>query len=372
MSKFHIFMSMLTRRYKRFFRQIIPFGFTWLFFGLLYVMIEAGLMGKLSVYPATGNRYSLINALLSVSIGSFVIGLLQGYVEVFWLKKKFEHKPLWKKIAFKGTFYTIMVILLLIVLTMITNSIYYEAHMLSQKVLESVRVFMGKFAFWSIVLYTGAILDLALFYSEIENYLGNGIMSNYLGKYHKPRKETRIFMFLDMKSSTSIAEKMGHELYFELLKKYYADMTEAILETNGEVYQYVGDEIVVTWTKKNGISNNNCIECYRQISEVFEKKEEEYVEQFGLVPTFKAGYHIGEVTTGEIGIIKKDIIFTGDVLNTTARIQAECNTYNAKALVSGHLFDELQKENPISYAQIGKLLLRGKTEPIRLYSVDFT
>ena len=59
-------------------------------------------------------------------------------------------------------------------------------------------------------------------------------------------------------------------------------------------------------------------------------------------------------------------------MNTTARIQAECNTYNAKALVSGVLFDELQRENPISYAQIGKLLLRGKTEPIRLYSVDFT
>ncbi|MBT8301782.1 MAG: hypothetical protein KJO63_10640, partial [Maribacter sp.] len=69
---------MLTRRYKRYLRQILPFGFTWLFFGLLYVMIEAGLMGNLVVYPATGNRYSLINALFSVSIGSFVIGLVQG------------------------------------------------------------------------------------------------------------------------------------------------------------------------------------------------------------------------------------------------------------------------------------------------------
>ncbi len=362
---------MLTRRYKRYFRQILPFGITWLFFGLLYVMIEAGLLGKLTAYPSTGYRYSLPNALLGVSIGSFIIGLLQGWVEVIWLKKRFEHKPLWKKIAFKGTFYTIMVILFLIVLTMITNAIYYETHILSQKVLESVRVFMGKFAFWSVVLYAGAILDLALFYSEIENYLGNGIMATYLGKYHRPRKETRIFMFLDMKSSTSIAEKMGHELYFELLKNYYSDMTEAILETYGEVYQYVGDEIVVTWNRKNGIHNNNCIECYRKISEVFEKKKEDYIELFGLVPTFKAGYHIGEVTSGEIGIIKKDIIFTGDVLNTTSRIQSECNTYNAKALVSGQLFDELQKENPISYAQIGTLLLRGKAEAIRLYSVDF-
>lgn len=362
---------MLRPRFKRHLRQILPFGITWLFFGLLYVVIEVGLLGELTIYPSTGNRYSFQHSLVTIAIGSFLMGLLQGCAEVLWFKKMFIKSPLWKKIAFKGTFYTVVVILFLTVLTLAANSLYYEAHFLDEKVLSSTRAFMGKFAFWSVILYTGAILDFALFYSEIEGYLGNGIMSAYFGKYHKPNKETRIFMFLDMRSSTSIAEKMGHEKYFELLKNYYADMTEAILETYGEVYQYVGDEIVVTWSKKNGVHNNNCIECYRKISEVFEKKKEDYIEQFGLVPTFKAGYHIGEVTTGEIGIIKKDIIFTGDVLNTTARIQAECNTYNAKALVSGDLFDELQKENPISYAQIGKLLLRGKAEAIRLFSVDF-
>lgn len=91
--------------------------------------------------------------------------------------------------------------------------------------------------------------------------------------------------------------------------------------------------------------------------------------RFGLVPEFKAGFHIGEVTTGEIGIIKKDIIYTGDVLNTTARIQGRCNAYNAKALISGDLLEELQKEDPISYIQIGELTLRGKTKPISLYGL---
>ena len=47
-----------------------------------------------------------------------------------------------------------------------------------------------------------------------------------------------------------------------------------------------------------------------------------YNQKFGVNPDFKAGIHLGEVTTGEIGALKKEIIFTGDVLNTTARIQA--------------------------------------------------
>ncbi len=49
------------------------------------------------------------------------------------------------------------------------------------------------------------------------------------------------------------------------------------------------------------------------------KQTRKYNEKFGLLPEFKAGFHIGKVITGEIGVIKKDIIFTDDVLNTSAR-----------------------------------------------------
>ncbi len=206
----------------------------------------------------------------------------------------------------------------------------------------------------------------------MEEYLGYGALHNYaLAKYHRPKQEIRIFMFLDMKSSTTIAETMGHTKYFDLIKAYYADMTDAILETSGQIYQYVGDEIVVPWSKSEGLYQQNCIRCFEKIVKAFEKKKDWYLDQFGLVPEFKAGYHIGEVTTGEIGILKKDLIYTGDVLNTTARIQAECNTYTAKALISGNLLAELQKKNTITCNEIGALMLRGKQESVVLFSLVF-
>jgi adenylate cyclase len=140
-----------------------------------------------------------------------------------------------------------------------------------------------------------------------------------------------------MKPSTTIAENIGHERYFDLLKTYYADMSNAILETSGEVYQYVGDEIVVTWKEKNGIHKNNCIQCFIKISKKNSKNKDYYIQHFGVFPEFKAGFHIGEVTAGEIGIIKKDIIYTDNIINTTARIQAECNNYDSKTLISESL-----------------------------------
>ena len=232
--------------------------------------------------------------------------------------------------------------------------------------------FASKFSFWSIVIYIAITLNFALFFSEIKEYIGRRLLYNFiLGRYHHPNQEIRIFMFLDMKSSTTIAENMGHAQYFQLIKAYYADMTNPILETDGEIYQYVGDEIVVSWTETKGLYNSNCIECFRKIETELLEKSDAYLKKFGLVPSFKAGFHIGEVTTGEIGIIKKDIIYTGDVLNTTARIQAECNNYKAKVLISNHLLKKLPKGNEFSFTNIGKLTLRGKSEEIKLYSVDF-
>jgi adenylate cyclase len=177
-------------------------------------------------------------------------------------------------------------------------------------------------------------------------------------------------MFLDMKSSTTIAENIGHKAYFELIKNYYADMTNAILETSGDIYQYVGYEIVVSWLEKDGLYKNNCIRCFQKIDTEFKRREAYYLKTFGVAPDFKAGFHIGEVTTGEIGIIKKDVIYTGDVLNTAARIQGQCNNYNSRILISEDIKHKLLDDSSFLLTNIGKLTLKGKMKAIELFSVS--
>ncbi|WP_411029887.1 adenylate/guanylate cyclase domain-containing protein [Spongiimicrobium sp. 3-5] len=360
-------------RIRRYFWQVLSFGIIWLFFGLLYISLELGLLGDSTEYPSTGNKYNFWNSLIFTGTGSFVVGLLQGWIEVTWFKKLFMHNPFWAKILFKSGFYLVFVIVFLAILVLTANAQLVNTSILDPVVTDSLSQFMRDWSFWSVVIYSGVILEIALFYSEAVDYMGSGVIYNYsFGKYHRPVLEERIFMFLDMKSSTSIAETLGHKMYFNLLKNYYADMTNAILETSGEIYQYVGDEIVVSWSVKNGLRKNNCIRCFAKISKRLQQKEDNYIERFGLVPAFKAGYHIGEVTTGEIGIIKRNIIYTGDVLNTTARIQAQCNEHNTKILLSKKLADQLETDNSFSLNKIGEMMLRGKKEPIQLLSINFS
>ena len=117
-------------------------------------------------------------------------------------------------------------------------------------------------------------------------------------------------MFLDMRSSTALAEQLGHVRYFKLLREYYNDLSDAIVDHYGEVYQYVGDEVVISWPSSLGLKSKNCIRCFYAMKERLRNRAAHYMKKYGVTPTFKAGLHCGKVTVGEIGALKKDIFFT--------------------------------------------------------------
>ena len=200
---------------------------------------------------------------------------------------------------------------------------------------------------------------------------GYGVLPNFiLGRYNKPKEERRIFMFLDIKSSTTITEKLGHIQYHNLLNDFFDDINDSIIFSKGEIYQYIGDEITVSWTMGNGIENENCLRCFFSITDKIQSNSTRYMERFGLIPDFKAGLHCGNITIGEVGVIKKEIVFTGDVLNTAARIEGLCNTYDVRLLVSRKLLDLLQIENRYTKNVIAEIILRGKKTKNILYTLE--
>ena len=216
----------------------------------------------------------------------------------------------------------------------------------------------------------GLVVAGTQFMLQVNDKFGPGVLWKLMtGKYYHPRDEERVFMFLDLRSSTEIAERIGHKRFFELLRELFQDVTKPVIDSFGDIYQYVGDEVVITWPVQLGIQNGNCIQCYFRIVEVLAEKREEYVERFGVVPDFKAGLHVGEATVGEIGVVKKDIVYSGDVLNTTSRIQQECNKYSVNLLASADLVRRLVLAPFYEARPLGEIRLRGKTEALGLNEV---
>ncbi len=295
-----------------------------------------------------------------------LIGACIGFIEEWLLEDKLQSKPFWQVTMIRVFLYGIVIVFWLVgINTFIilhnydtTYSESFTSYVLTGTCLQDV-----------IFAFIASLLTASLF--QIKKLHRPGDLLNFvLGRFNTPTEVERIFIFIDLKSSTSIAEKLGHLQYSYFLKDYFADMTEAILVTQGEIYQYVGDEIIITWKIKKGVKNANCLRCFYYLQSQFSQLEEKYLQKYGYSPRFKAGLHGGKVITTWVGELKKEIVFTGDVLNTTARIQEKCNSLNAELLISGDLLGRLNLGNKYKAQLEDTLQLRGKQEEIALYSLQ--
>ena len=222
-----------------------------------------------------------------------------------------------------------------------------------------------------VVFYTLVIYGLLLFFLQIIRLLGKGVLWKFIiGKYHKPREEERIFMFLDMKSSTTIAEQLGHVRFYNLLNELFHEISQPVLQTKAEIYQYVGDEVVLTWELEQGLMNSNCLKTFFLFQENLTRNREQYFNNFGVRPEFKAGLHFGKVVSAQIGDLKREIVYNGDVVNTASRIQNECNTYQRDCLISGELMNRLDPSHGFQWERMDAVLLRGKETEVELFSVS--
>lgn len=359
------------RKNKLRFQKIIQFSTIWLLFGIVYSLVEKGLLGNAASYPGTGNPYSFYDSLIINCIATAIMGIAQGTIEVFFLRTLFFTKSFRKKIFLKSLIYATFIVLFVLCLNSVYNSILQKVSLQSNEILYMNVKFISSFSFWSTIAFVLSIVTVCLLFSEISDFIGQTVLNNFFaGRYHTPKTEDRIFMLLDMKNSTAIAENLGHTLFFKLLNTYYADMTDSILETGGSIYQYAGDGLIITWSLKKGIQRNNCIKCFFGIKEKLKKQSKKYIDEYGLLPGFKAGIHCGSVTAGEIGVIKKEIIFSGDVLNTTDRIQGLCNHYTVDLLLSEYLASQLMPDSKYKLLEVDTTLLRGKNESVQLFTIN--
>lgn len=305
-------------------------------------------------------------ALPAVTILGFIIGI----IELLFIRNIFSQKSFLFKLLGKLIIYSSFLFIIICLTYPIAASIELKSGLFDEVVWENFNKYLSGIAFLSTGFQMSISLICTLFYHEISEKVGSDAFLNFLtGKYHNPRNEKRIFMFLDMKSSTSIAEKLGHYQYFKLLKEYYNALSEAVMKYSGEIYQYVGDEMIVSWRIKKKQPNDDVLKCFFKMKEDLSDKQQYFNTNYGNFPTFKAGIHCGEVTTGEIGTIKKDVIFTGDTLNTTARLQNLCNELSVDILLSDHVLNEIEIDHGYLIKSLGKRKLKGKKEPVELITI---
>jgi adenylate cyclase len=326
--------------------------------GLLIIPSLAG-MGIGAVFSFLISPDPTIRTIIQGIVCGLLIGFTTFYLEYFIFDR------IWK---------------MTIIMSVVLRSVIFTAIIVLSYIISDLMVFGAGTIIYDVktFLFPGfgtamvSILSVMLVIN-INRLLGQKALIRLLiGLYHKPVKDKRIFMFIDLSSSTAIAEEIGDTRFHSFLNDFFFDATRPIVECKGEIYKYVGDEIIVSWTMKKGIMDNNCIECYFQIEDRIRDRRGEYERAYGVSPQFSAGLHCGNVVIGEMGDYKREVAFLGDVVNTTSRIQSECKARSRCLIISGDLKNEIPSGQSAAYAfeSLGSIALRGKKREIELFSVS--
>lgn len=222
-----------------------------------------------------------------------------------------------------------------------------------------------------LITYSYLISFFINFLRQINEQLGHKtLLFFFIGKYRKPVEDNRIFLFLDLNNSTTLAEQMGHYHYSSLIQDCFKELTPIIIHYNAEVYQYVGDQVVLHW-KNTPENKSNMIALFFKFEDKLKKRKSYYLSKYNVLPTFKAGADIGLVMISEVGEIKKMIAYHGDVLNVAARIEGLCNSMKKSFLVSEHLFDSDFTTNiNVNISYMDRKLLKGKKEKLNIYNIE--
>lgn len=304
-------------------------------------------------------QWEIGDGIISSFIFGPIFGIISGYAQILTEEHGYKRVSFQKLLILRYVY----AILFLVSVILLAYAIYGENMGFIDFAFEP-----GSFAIYFYIVS----VDIFMFIlRQVNLFLGSNNLWRLLrGKFYTPREEERIFMFLDLKSSTKHAEKLGHIKYSKMIQDCFNDLG-VVIENESEIYQYVGDEAVLTWKLQEGLRNQNCINAYFNFKQQLESKKEHYIRNYNIIPHFKAGIHAGIVTVTEVGKYKKEIAYHGDTINVAARIQDRCNVFNQELLISGSLKNQLD-DKIFDFDKLESITLRGKEKEVLIYSVHRT
>ena len=351
----------MVKRYH--YKWVAVLAISWTAIDVLYWLryIQLGHGIKDGIYEIAPVGAIIIRALIVLIMSVLIVNLL-----IFKMREAFRNSPTLIYLGLK----TVLIFLCALVMNFLLHNAY-SIFTLHRSVGESLSYFYSHTtsSLWLIEHSIGWVVLFILSHLliEINEKYSPGMFFQILtGKYIQPKIEERIVMFMDMKDSTTIAERLDSKQYFMFIRDYIYFLSVALLEYDGRIYQYVGDEIVVSWNC-NRHNARKCIAALMYANRLLIRNKRYFNKTYGALPEFKVGIHCGEVTVGEIGIIKKDLVMSGDTMNTAARIRSLCTEYNYNYMMSKEFMEKSALNQKLEH--VGEVEVKGKNNSIDVYAL---
>ncbi len=350
-----------SRLQKRKVKSIAFYVGSWIFFSFLFFFFH--FYGTSGASDPTLYLTALQFAILT--------GLSHGIYDVIILRDDRDPRPVPAAILIRFCYFTATVLIDISICVLVMNW-YRDGAFIDEGGLESLqRAFRNPhvraFAIYGIL--SGFFITFVR--SVNKKFGANVFVNTLLGKAQEPKEVGLIFMFVDLRNSTRLAEEMGHVEYSRFMKEYYRLLSNCCEENDGDIYQIAGDGVFLTWRLRDCRKTAKPILCFEDLKRCFFRTRKRFLAEFGHYPTFKAAAHWGKVIMTEVGNFRSEIAYHGDAINTTSRLQDLCSKLGEEFLISRELLEELPNVGKYRPLPKGPFELKGKSCETFVYALNF-
>lgn len=300
----------------------------------------------------------------------FLICLAMAYLLIYQLRHLVRNLPLWFGLLIKSIILVASAFLLNFILHFTYIWLIEREPLTTELGHNYYKIFQTSLFVSQMIRWLITFLITILLIEVNEKYSPGVFFDILAGRYISPKIEKRTVMFIDLVDSTTIAEHLGHKKYFRFIRDFIYFISLALLENDGQIYQYVGDEVVVSWIVKKQNANRKCLQALLDCKRILNRNKNYFKRQYGIIPEFRAGIHTGEITIGEIGVIKKDLAMSGDTMNTAARLRSATSELNQTVIISKDFATQTNLKNWESI-NLGLVDLKGKESAMELFALKF-
>jgi adenylate cyclase len=177
-------------------------------------------------------------------------------------------------------------------------------------------------------------------------------------------------LLTDMRNFTSITERCGARRIFELLNDVFEVETRAVLDLDGSMEHFVGDQFLAYWgaPRAQPDAADRALEAAERIiaglAELEQKLEPEIRELFG----YGVAIHTGKAVFGNKGSARRlDYGILGDIVNGAARIESLTKVYGVREIVTPAVLERAARKPATRF--LDRIRVKGKSDALEIHEV---
>ncbi len=236
-------------------------------------------------------------------------------------------------------------------------------------------VLMGNFSILTLFKFWFSERKKKFYRSAFSKYVSKAVVdqiSESPEKMSLEGEEKQItILFADIRSFTTLSEKLSPTQVTMLLHDYFTPVTSSIIKNQGTLDKFIGDAVMCFWNAPLDVKDHQAkavttgFEMLRSLVEL----NKMFLEKYGIEIDIGIGIHSGQCRVGNMGSSDLfDYTIIGDNVNLTSRLEGLTKFYGVKLIVSDSMKEQLVSF-PVRFMELDQVQVKGKTEPVKIYTV---